>query len=186
MNAGTKAEAAKQKLSDAERHVKGNVNEIQKSRVGQNIPTQIQNVTFYDLLKYTWVAVLSLDLAMVLITEARKMGTEKAKGYVFLFLKVLFLVTGMLADFTSLFIFAAGMLHFFKFLFVTKILKTCVCVFILFLSVEGIFMQLCSVLFGILIASIDLLFIYYLSLYLNRLEQDEYNDYGIPVSDEKV
>lgn len=185
MTAGTKAEAARQKFDEAEKIMKGNASEIQKSKVGQKIPTQIQNVTFYDLLKYTWVAALSLDLAMVLIIEARSTGSEKFKTIITI-LKYLFLLVGMVADFGSLFIFGTSMHNLFKFLFVTKIAKTFVSVFALFLSTSGTFMKICSVIFGVLMASIDFLFVYYLSLYLNRLDQDEYNEYGIPISDSKV
>lgn len=178
-------DAAKQKLNDADKQVKGNIQHIEKTTVGQKIPKEIESITFFDLLKYTWVAALILDLAIVLILDARKMGTRWFARYPMTTIKFVFLVVGMLADFAMFIVFMSSMSYMFKFVFCSKAIKSVIVIVSLVVSSSGAMMYVFSGVFGVLVLILDFLFVYYLSIYFDRLESEEYDDYGIPTAKDK-
>lgn len=178
-------DAAKQKLNEADKQVKGNIQSIERSAVGNKIPKEIGNITFFDLLKYTWVAILILDLAIVLILDARQMGTRWFSKYTMTAMKLLFLVVGMLADFAMLIVFMSKMSYLFKFVFCIKAVKSILVIITLVSSSSSTFMYLFSGVFGLLVLILDFLFVYYLSIYFDRLESEEYDDYGAPTTKDK-
>eukprot|EP00866_Antonospora_locustae_P001945 jgi/Antlo1/1945/117 len=178
-------DAAKQKLNETDKQVKSNIQHIEKTAVGQKIPKEIENITFFDLLKYTWVASLILDLAIVLILDARQMGTRWFSRYPMTTIKMVFLVVGMLADFAMFIVFMSSMSNMFKFVFCTKAVKSVLVIVALIMSSSGAMMYVFSGVFGFLVLIIDFLFVYYLSIYFDRLESEEYDDYGISTAKEK-
>ncbi|KAL0265925.1 UNVERIFIED_CONTAM: hypothetical protein PYX00_011642 [Menopon gallinae] len=178
-------DVAKQKLNEADKQVKGNIQNIERTTVGKKIPKEIGNVTFFDLLKCTWVAVLILDLAIVLILDARQAGTKWFSKYPMIIIELLFLVVGMLADFAMFAVFMSSLSYMFKFVFCIKMVKSVLVILVLVISSTGTLMHIFSGVFGILILILDFLFVYYLSIYFDRLESDEYDDYGIPAAKDK-
>lgn len=178
-------DAAKQKLDQADKQVKGNIQNIERTTVGRKIPKEIGNITFFDLLKCTWVAVLILDLAIVLIMDARQVGTRWFSRYPMSTIKLLFLVVGMLADFAMFIVFMSSMSYMFKFVFCIKAVKSILVIVTMVMSSSGALMYMFSGVFGVLVLILDFLFVYYLSIYFDRLESDEYDDYGIPAAKDK-
>lgn len=179
---GYKTDAVKQKLQNVEGQMEDNLNRVKSSHFARSIPTNLENVTFFDLLKCSWVFTIILDFAVLLVLDARTAGeSKKLFSTFFVMMKIGFMFTGMLADFFGALIFMTGVFGIFKIATLIKIIKAVTVLITLVLSSSGMFMRLFSGAFGVLVIAADFIFIYYLSVYLDRVASASYDEYGMPI-----
>lgn len=196
--AESKTEQAKQKAAEvrdavskqseiAEKKVKESVKAAENSAVGRKIPTSLDSMTFRDIIKMTFLLNFILSLGLYCISASA--ATDTQSDITGTILKVsniiiaIFGIGGIIAD--GLFFFA----HLFTFFKVLLLIKFCKLVGMVLFIVSGHrdtwLMFITTYLYVGFCIIIDLCYIYYLAIFEERLESDDYDENGMPKRDRK-
>ncbi|EPR79889.1 hypothetical protein SLOPH_2267 [Spraguea lophii 42_110] len=169
------------KGKEAENKVKTKIFEIENSAVGKRLPTQIENITLADVI---WMTILSdavLSLGIYLIVDALQMQ----KG----FRATILMVDKYILGFSTLLSFIIdGYCYFMRwgdgylFFLILKCLKgVAMLVAMLASSFSGMITRILSIVYILSGIGLSLCLLYYMAIFLKRVESDEYDDFGQPV-----
>lgn len=164
----------------AEHGVETGVDRVEKSRVGQAIPTYIEKVHFRDIVYGTLglSVILTIPLYLIICDE---LSAAEPKYKVFKqCVKYILLFAGLVA---SIFDLAVIMLHMERFWIATllfralKVIAVLISIFII--NIDGMFPKGLFVVYSVLgVLFIDFLFVYYGVLYFKRTNSDAYDEMG--------
>merc|ERR1711915_80881 len=181
--AETKTEQAKQKASEVADavKVKEGVKKAEKSAVGKHIPTSLDALTFRDIIKITLVLNSIMTLGLYCIVSAALTDMQPGLRATLLnivdWMIVLFGVMGVITD--ALFFFA-HLFSLFKIFLLIKVLKIAgMILFIPIVHKESWLMTIVTTSYTLSCVFLDLCYVYYLAIYEERVESDDYDADGM-------
>ncbi|KCZ80897.1 hypothetical protein H312_01670 [Anncaliia algerae PRA339] len=183
-----KTEEIKQKLEETDQKVKGKLKEVEQSPIGKALPMEIRGLTLYHIIKYLGLFILYIDMAIYLQIQAKDMAVNKGffkKVSSKLFL-ILFYIFGCVGDLFCFVTFLMKLKDTFKFKLVFKCVKVVLTLIIMFLIASKWYNIMTAMLFGGIACFLDLIFIYYVAMFYERLDSDDFDAYGSPLQKEEV
>ncbi|WUR03157.1 uncharacterized protein VNE69_03366 [Vairimorpha necatrix] len=167
------AELAEMKVNEA-------VSNIEKSKLGNNLPTDIQSIHITDIIKLLIVNGIFNIFSLYLI-----FGTEYNNALTFIrkTLHFCFIISFFLSYVLSVACYIGGVQELYKFILFTMVVKTGIA-FFLFLgfSLPSFTNIIVSLLYCSYLAFQDMVLLYYIGIYLKRLASDKYDDYGVKIT----
>lgn len=185
--ADNKTEEVKQKLENTDRKVKDSIKKIEESQFGKSIPMEIKGINLYNIIKFLNLFLLYSDLAIHLQIQAKASSFTGYKKIFYTVIKYLFYIVGFGGDVFALGAFIAGVAFLFKFILVFKTIKMVTVLLVMFFISEfGLFTLGLAMVFGILSCCFDFIHVYYCALFFERIESEDYDQYGSPVKNEVI
>lgn len=190
--AETKTEKAKEKATEmknkvnettevAEKKVKESVKKTENSAVGQHIPTSLDSLTFKDIIKLTLLLNAAFTVGLYVIVSAtaiditprlRRICLEAAK-----FIILIFGVGGIITD--AVFFFG-HLFSLFRVFLMLKLVKLGGIVLLCFAQKLGAWhIIIMSCMYMVFCIFIDLCYIYYLAIFQERMESEDYDENGM-------
>lgn len=179
-------EQMRKKSDQAEQKVKESVKRAESSRVGQHIPTSIDNMTFKDIIKITLFLNAVMTVGLYIIVSAGVVNAQPKLRYICLlvakYIILIFGIGGILMDAVFFFAHLFGLFKIFLLLKAIKVVGTVILCFAQ--KLEAWHLVIMSCFYMICCVVLDLCFIYYLAIFQERMESDDYDENGMPKKDE--
>ncbi|KRH92947.1 hypothetical protein M153_1986000663 [Pseudoloma neurophilia] len=195
--ADSKTERAKRKAAEvrdavalqsaqAEKKTKETIKAVEKSKIGKHIPTSLDSATFKDVIKMTLFLNAIMTIGFYCIVNSAATDVENAIKRTALnicnYIILIFGLGGIVVD--SIFFFGQ-LFALLKIFYLIKFVKFLGMVLFLFATFRGIgwFMMASEWLYTICCGLLDLFFMYYLTLYEERVASDDYDENGMLKAD---
>jgi hypothetical protein len=162
------------------------VNKIGNSSIGKSIPLEIEKIALRDITKYLLLFNMLNTIPSYLIS-AQTQSSFKLLEWVKPTLSFLVAMTWVISAAINCIAFFVELDSFVKFaLFATAAKIGVVGAVLLLNSLPKVFLTVMSVIYALSLAIMEGLFLYYLAIYLHRLESDRYDSRGEETKAEKV
>lgn len=175
-------DTVKEKSDKAEQKVKESVKKAEKGKVGQHIPTSLDNLTFKDIIKCTLLLNAIMTIGLYVIVSATRINIGSRWREILLttakFMILIFGVGGILID--AIFFFGRLFSLFKVFLGLKAVKLLGVLIFCFAQKLGAWYIIVMSIVYLASCVLIDLCFVYYLAIFQERLESGEYDENGMP------
>lgn len=179
-----------ERTDQAEHAVEENVDKMEHSKVGKKIPTSIDHVDFKHVIYGTLVMVLFSTIPIYLFLSAAiqaRPETETFKINLFKAIKMTLMIVGIFGVFFDALIIAIKRKALFKVTLLLKCLKVCIVVIsILIVKLDSALSKGLFITYAASTIALDLIFVYYASIYFKRIDSDKFDSEGNPKRQEET
>lgn len=180
-NADELKEKTKEKTEEAEKKVNEQVDKVENSKVGSKMPTQIKEIDLKGIIYANLMMIMFNTVPIYLFLGiADGMSTSNFK-FIYKICKWALFFSGIVCVIFDAMVIAFKQRAFYKLSLIIKAVKISITILSLFACkfTSNIDRSL-YIMYGLSCIMMDLVFIYYSSLYFKRLASDDFDDEGNP------
>lgn len=164
----------------AEDKVKGGVDAVEHSKAGKFIPTHFENIEFKTVI-YAAIVLSILTTIPIYLMFCVQQGSKPDISFLFKLYKWCFLIFGLLSSGIDIAIIALKFEKLSKLIMVTKLIKIVLLIISIFIITFSSFIQRLLYILDIAgVVLLEVIIVYYVVMFFNRLHSESFDDEGNP------